>query len=36
MQARRLIAGGETRQSVAINYGVGVSMLYRIFPVGSG
>lgn len=35
-QAGRLIAAGETRQRVAIIYDVGVSTLYRKFPVGSG
>lgn len=34
-QAGRLIAAGETRQRVAIIYDVGVSTLYRKFPVGS-
>lgn len=33
-QAGRLIAAGETRQRVAIIYDVGVSTLYRKFPVG--
>ncbi len=32
-QAGRLIAAGETRQRVAIIYDVGVSTLYRKFPV---
>ena len=35
-QAGRLIAAGESRQRVAIIYDVGVSTLYRKFPVGSG
>ncbi|EJB3708213.1 recombinase family protein [Enterobacter asburiae] len=35
-QAGRLIAAGESRQRVAIIYDVGVSTLYRNFPVGSG
>lgn len=34
-QAGRLIAAGETRQRVAIIYDVGVSTLYRKFPVGN-
>ena len=33
-QAGRLISAGETRQRVAIIYDVGVSTLYRKFPVG--
>lgn len=33
-QAGRLIAAGETRQRVAIIFDVGVSTLYRMFPVG--
>ncbi|EAX1524388.1 recombinase family protein [Salmonella enterica] len=33
-QAGRLIAAGETRQRVALIYDVGVSTLYRKFPVG--
>ena len=35
-QAGRLIAAGESRQRVAIIYDVGVSTLYRKFPVGGG
>jgi DNA invertase Pin-like site-specific DNA recombinase len=35
-QAGRLIAAGQSRQRVAIIYDVGVSTLYRKFPVGSG
>ncbi|HEA7919256.1 TPA: helix-turn-helix domain-containing protein, partial [Escherichia coli] len=33
-QAGRLIASGVPRQKVAIIYDVGVSTLYKMFPVG--
>ena len=34
VQAGRLIAAGESRQRIAIIYDVGVSTLYKMFPVG--